>query len=1360
MKASFTNIIDTVFTVLGLTEGGKYDFRVVARNAAGSISKPSESTGSITTKDEVDPPKCEVDSVYNQVVVVNAGETFTLEASVQGKPIPTAQWFKSEALVENTARAEIMNSDFQAKLVVKDSIRVDGGQYTLLLTNVAGEKSVTFNVRVLDRPGPPEGPLTVSNVTCEKCSLSWLPPRADGGKYKVQICAINKLGVGEPAEVLGTIKPVDAMFAPEIELNSELRKGVVVRAGGSMRINIPFKGRPIPEISWSKDEGDLTNKVQIEKGTDFTQLSIDICDRNDAGKYTLTLANSSGSKSAFVSVKVLDTPGAPVNLTVKDIKKNSVYLVWEPPIIDGGARVKNYYVEKRESTRQAYSNISNKCVRNSFHVGDLIEGAIYYFRVMAENEYGVGLAAETEDPVKTSEIPLPVGKITLTEVTKKTASMAWEKPDHDGGSRIIGYYIEMLPAGSEEWILTTTTKTCEGTVEGLTAGQEYQFRISAFNDKGKSDTRVLAAPVTARDLTIEPSFVIAFNTFSVQHGEDLKIEIPVRGRPEPKVVWTKDGHTIKETTRLNVSRTPSSTILAIREATRDDSGKYKITATNSIGEKFAEIRVIILEKPGPVTGPIKIEEVSSNYVNLAWEPPVYTGGCQINNYVVEKRDTTTVAWQCVSATVARTTIKVTNLKTGTEYQFRVFAENRYGKSPAVDSAAVVVQYPFSEPLAPGTPFVSSVTKDHMIVEWKAPTSNGGSPIIGYHLERKEKNSILWTKLNKMLIPDCHYKTSELEEGIEYEFKVFAENIAGLSPPSKISDVCVARDPCDPPGTPEAIDITRNHVTLSWTRPQYDGGSLITGYVVERKKLPDVEPRIQAISYKVTKLLPGNEYIFRVTAVNKFGVGEPLESDPVIAHIDGYVLEKRDKDGVRWTKCNKKRLNDIRFRCTGLTEGHWYEFRVSAENAAGVGVPSAPTAYIKACDATYPPGPPSNPKVTDQSSTTVSLLWTRPIYDGGAAIKGYVVEMREKGDEEWITCTPPTGVQETHFTVKKLRENTEYYFRICAINIEGVGEHVDVPGSVVASEKLEAPEIELDSDLRKIVQVRASATLRLFVTIKGRPEPEVKWSKMDGTLTERAQIEVTSSYTMLVIDNVNRFDTGKYVLTLENNSGQKSAFINVRVLDSPSAPENFEVKDIKRDSVSLSWEPPLIDGGAKITHYIVEKRDTTRLAFTTLEATIGGLTSGEEYSFRIIAVNDKGKSEPKPLAYPVIVKDLTIEPIIDLMFNTYSVKAGDDLKINVPFRGRPEPEVTWKKDGAVLKQTTRVNVLAAKNSSKITIKDATREDFGKYEITLTNAIGKASATISVIILDKPGPPGAIKYPFKPPGVPTSLHVAHA
>ncbi|XP_026221094.1 titin-like [Anabas testudineus] len=1207
-----------------------------------------------------------------------------------------------------------------------------------------------------------------------------------------------------------------------------------------------------------------------------------------------------------------------------------------------------------------------------------------------------------------------------------------------------------------------------------------QSSASGKNKEHKPSAK--SGPVTDKENAIEPKLQITFNTFTVKNGEDLKVEIPVTGRPAPKIEWKRDGQPVKETSRLEVASTSSLTLLHIRHAAREHSGRYTITASNDGGTHTGEISVAVLEKPDPPTGPVKVDEISSDYVTISWAPPEYTGGCQLDNYVVEKRETASTEWQTVSATTVRTTIKITKLKTGSEYQFRVFAENRYGKSTAITSPIVTAQYPFSVPTAPGTPFVTTVTKYSMMVKWEPPAKDGGSPITGYHLERKEKNSILWTKLNKLVIPETHFKASGLEEGIEYEFRVFAENIAGLSPSSKTSECYVARDPCEPPGKPEAVVVTREHITLQWARPRYDGGSAITGYIVEKKELPDgrwmkanftnvienqftvtgltggqnyefrvtakngagvwstpsesvtiiaqdviegptafidpkfksttvvqagetfvidadyfgkplptvlwlkdgkeiekatprmdfkntlthttltvrdctrvdgghfvlslsnsggttsipinvkvldrpgppdgtlkvkvvsaekcnlhwnpplndggagishyiiekretsrvtwtqVEPHVEAVSYKVTKLAPGKEYIFRVAAVNTFGVGEFLESDPFIAQnpfttpsapstptasavtgdsvvltwerpesdggseIDGYIVEKRDREGVRWTRCNKRRLNDLRFRCTGLTEGHYYQFRVMAENAGGSGAPSEPSEYIKICEATYPPGPPTNPRVSDYSSNTVSLTWSKPIYDGGAAITGFIVEMKEAAEDEWIPCTPSTGVEDTSYTVKRLRENAEYNFRIHAVNVAGVGEAVNIPGSVKAAEKLEAPEIELDTALRKIVSVRACSTLRLFVTIRGRPEPEVKWSKESGTLSKRAQIEVTSSYTVLLIENVNRNDTGKYVLTAENCSGSKTAFINVRVLDSPSAPTNLQVKDVKRDSVSISWEPPLIDGGAKILHYIVEKREEARKAFTSvcsncvrnsykidnlqegcfynfrvlavnefgaglptetteavkvsevplppgkitlsdvtsnsarlswekpdhdggskiacyivemqakgdetwtvcseskaLEATINGLTKEREYFFRVSAVNEKGKSEPKSLSVPVIVKNTSAEPIINLLSNTFSVKAGNDLKIEVPFKGVPPPTAAWKKDGNILKETSRVNLTTSDASSLIVIKDATRIDVGTYEVTLTNSAGTTSAEIFVNVFERPGPP---------------------
>lgn len=38
-----------------------------------------------------------------------------------------------------------------------------------------------FQVLVVDRPSPPVGPLDVSDITPDTCTLSWKPPLDDGG---------------------------------------------------------------------------------------------------------------------------------------------------------------------------------------------------------------------------------------------------------------------------------------------------------------------------------------------------------------------------------------------------------------------------------------------------------------------------------------------------------------------------------------------------------------------------------------------------------------------------------------------------------------------------------------------------------------------------------------------------------------------------------------------------------------------------------------------------------------------------------------------------------------------------------------------------------------------------------------------------------------------------------------------------------------------------------------------------------------------------------------------------------------------------------------------------------------------------
>ena len=119
-----------------------------------------------------------------------------------------------------------------------------------------------------------------------------------------------------------------------------------------------------------------------------------------------------------------------------------------------------------------------------------------------------------------------------------------------------------------------------------------------------------------------------------------------------------------------------------------------------------------------------------------------------------------------------------------------------------------------------------------------------------------------------------------------------------------------------------------------------------------------------------------------------------------SEIIGYIVEKRDRAGIRWIKCNKRRITDLRLRVTGLTEDHEYEFRVSAENAAGLGEPSQVSPYFKACDPMFKPGPPTNAHVVDTTKSSVTLGWSKPIYDGGSELHGYLVEICKADEDEW------------------------------------------------------------------------------------------------------------------------------------------------------------------------------------------------------------------------------------------------------------------------------------------------------------------------------------------------------------------------
>ena len=66
-------------------------------------------------------------------------------------------------------------------MIAPKAVLQDSGVYSCNLRNDLGQERVTIKVIVLDKPTQPQGPLEVSDVKVDGCTLAWKPPKETGG---------------------------------------------------------------------------------------------------------------------------------------------------------------------------------------------------------------------------------------------------------------------------------------------------------------------------------------------------------------------------------------------------------------------------------------------------------------------------------------------------------------------------------------------------------------------------------------------------------------------------------------------------------------------------------------------------------------------------------------------------------------------------------------------------------------------------------------------------------------------------------------------------------------------------------------------------------------------------------------------------------------------------------------------------------------------------------------------------------------------------------------------------------------------------------------------------------------------------
>lgn len=99
------------------------------------------------------------------------------------------------------------------------------------------------------------------------------------------------------------------------------------------------------------------------------------------------------------------------------------------------------------------------------------------------------------------------------------------------------------------------------------------------------------------------------------------------------------------------------------------------------------------------------------------------------------------------------------------------------------------------PSAPTGPLdIIDVQRTSITIKWKPPKNDGGSPIVGYIVEKKHPSSFLWNRMEQVSANTLQYCCEKLFEKTEYLFRVIAVNNVGESVPLEAEGATLAKSP--------------------------------------------------------------------------------------------------------------------------------------------------------------------------------------------------------------------------------------------------------------------------------------------------------------------------------------------------------------------------------------------------------------------------------------------------------------------------------------------------------------------------------------------------------------------------------------
>ncbi|NXE54116.1 IGFN1 protein, partial [Casuarius casuarius] len=217
--------------------------------------------------------------------------------------------------------------------------------------------------------------------------------------YFLRVRALNDSGLGEAAELETSVEAAPPVVSPRFLIEDRVKSFLIIKAGNTIRVPIPFEASPDPVVTWLKDGLPLPKRATISTEHGTTQLLIEAAELSDSGTYTVELQNGSGNKETFsFQVQVTDIPQSPGPIELEENVSNTVTVTWQPSASEKWESNLYYTVLKRESQKGLWHVVGDLIYTNKFTFTQLIPGRDYYFRVVAKNYLGASSPSETVKP--------------------------------------------------------------------------------------------------------------------------------------------------------------------------------------------------------------------------------------------------------------------------------------------------------------------------------------------------------------------------------------------------------------------------------------------------------------------------------------------------------------------------------------------------------------------------------------------------------------------------------------------------------------------------------------------------------------------------------------------------------------------------------------------------------------------------------------------------------------------------------------------------------------------------------------------------------------------------------------------------